>query len=867
MTGNSQKKGRDIYHPLKLASHLGMSEKKRQEKSNPLPGIKSSVTEVLVANGRSFQPFIRTFSYTGENISKSNLGTLIGIFEIDDISEDSAYIVNFLASVAKKEYWSNPRRGAIESFEAALHKINLALSELVKHGNVSWLGRLHGTIGVLEKNNFHFSVTGQAKILLLRNDGISDISTGLASEESRIHPIKTFVEVSSGRLMLDDRVILTSPELLALFSLEELAKNAKRMNRERFMQFLKTALVNELDMSGIILIDVSEEVITPLPKTSKRLSEEKSLENIQNIFSQSAFLDKKTNGTLSAQKSPEQSEEEISPEKAADYVDTKTGHIYVQGTALGEPGRHVRFERFFLTLQELFDMSHFFISAQGKWIRKGKKQLGGAVRTLSEESGLLKRKIGRTLRKQWRKRREALEKQKVADDTIAPSDFVPVPPIITSVSDIPLPKHDLNITKKETFPENHWENLGTQPSDNQLSEEPKTEELPLFIKEKLASFYRNKEKQTPEKPVTETSLFSKRLSALSDRISLSSFAESKKIYRLLESFAQYRKNISLGKRLKENGSQGIRFFRHLPKNTRFGILGFLGLVGCVVLVFLFLKPGKFVPDTTTVSQTENSPSTPPSNNETDSGDGEIALILDDMKETIIVPVILGNETYIITEKNILTVTDRKYFPIPGNNSVRFATVMDDLGLIFIFTETGKIYAWSPISKTFVENTLTLNEKTNVTGIDTYLTYLYVLDSGNDQIYRFPRANNGFGASTAWLKENTPIEETSRFSVNETIFIAADQAVIKGYFRGRETNTFETPTDGLNVTDLYAHPGLTHVYALDTPHKRILVWDQDGRLIRKFSHDTFSEGTALTVNEKTGEIFISTRNSLFSYTLR
>lgn len=74
-----------------------------------------------------------------------------GIFEIDDSSEDSKYIVNFLFSVAKNEYFCNPRRGATESFEAALHKINVALAEIVKHGNIRWLGKLHGTIAILRE--------------------------------------------------------------------------------------------------------------------------------------------------------------------------------------------------------------------------------------------------------------------------------------------------------------------------------------------------------------------------------------------------------------------------------------------------------------------------------------------------------------------------------------------------------------------------------------------------------------------------------------------------------------------------------------------------------------------------------------------
>src|SRR3989344_4728482 len=263
-----------------------MLEKKRPEKIKPALELDKAVTEILVANGRSVEPFIKVFQYSGENVTKSSLGTLVGIFDIAERSEESAYIVNFLASVAKKEYFNNPRRGAIESFEAALHKINLALAELVKHGNIAWLGKLHGALCVLEKNNLHFSVTGDAQILLLRNGNFSEISAGLASEESSLHPIKTFVEVSSGRMMLADKILLTSPELFTLFSLEDLSKNALRMDDERFAQFLRTALINELDMAGTFIIDVQE---GQPPVRAPHRPEVPAEETVHNVFSQQAF--------------------------------------------------------------------------------------------------------------------------------------------------------------------------------------------------------------------------------------------------------------------------------------------------------------------------------------------------------------------------------------------------------------------------------------------------------------------------------------------------------------------------------------------------------------------------------------------------
>ena len=45
-----------------------------------------------------------------------------------------------------------------------------------------------------------------------------DISEGLASDEAKQHPLKTFVDISNGQLAAGDKIIITSPELLDLIS-------------------------------------------------------------------------------------------------------------------------------------------------------------------------------------------------------------------------------------------------------------------------------------------------------------------------------------------------------------------------------------------------------------------------------------------------------------------------------------------------------------------------------------------------------------------------------------------------------------------------------------------------------------------------
>lgn len=241
--------------------------------------------------------------------------------------------------------------------------------------------------------------------------------------------------------------------------------------------------------------------------------------------------------------------------------------------------------------------------------------------------------------------------------------------------------------------------------------------------------------------------------------------------------------------------------------------------------------------------------------------------MNNLSDTIVASVILDDQVYVVTEKNIIAVAENRTFPLPSGMQAKFATAMDDLRLIFVYTENGKLYAWSPIARSFVENTLPLEGNVAVAGIDTYLTYLYVLDSATDQVFRFPRADGGFGTGTSWLKETLAIEAGARLTVNETLFIGLNESTVKAFFRGRSGNTFELPTGGLTLADIYTHPGLTNVYGLDASHKRILIWNQDGRLIKEISHDKLSDGTTLSVNEKQGEFFISTEEALLSYKLR
>jgi hypothetical protein len=343
--------------------------KQRLEKTPAITILEPTFTEIVVAETGDLQPFLKTFRYAPENASQESLGTMLGVFEIGDRSDTSAYIVNFLASVAKKEYFSQSRRSVTDSLEATLHKINRALAELIKQGNTEWLGTLHAAIGVIDKGTLHFSVTGNGSVVLLRSGFLSVISEGLAPEEAATHPLKTFIEVSSGRLQQQDILLLASPELFEIFTPEDLERAAKRFPPDKLNQFIHTALVNQSPIGGVFMLSFKE--ITPVPKTKQVLIEKAPVPktmSINNVFSQNAFhrpvkpsATPQTNILIPQQNAPQSNE----------YTDDTTGHIYVQGeTPNITPPNQQRLEQLEQFFQGLSDRLRPLRHRSGVFVRQ-----------------------------------------------------------------------------------------------------------------------------------------------------------------------------------------------------------------------------------------------------------------------------------------------------------------------------------------------------------------------------------------------------------------------------------------------------------------------------------------------------------------
>lgn len=234
--------------------------------------------ELNICKNKEDQPFLNVFSFSGKNYEEQRLGQVFGVIQVLDKSEHSAYIPNLIAQVIKKEYYRDRKRTVEKAFEAALHKANLALTDLAQHEIIEWMGKLNAVIGAVQKNNFFFTQAGGGRILLFRNKLINDITRGLDDGEGIGHPIKTFSNISSGKIEFSDKLIFATESVFESVKWEELKRHSQVFSSMELDNIFRSTLELESELSGAILINAKEKQIADVPM------EKKKEEKIRNFF-------------------------------------------------------------------------------------------------------------------------------------------------------------------------------------------------------------------------------------------------------------------------------------------------------------------------------------------------------------------------------------------------------------------------------------------------------------------------------------------------------------------------------------------------------------------------------------------------------
>lgn len=303
-------------------------------------------------------------SYLGTLESLENRELVCGKIENKSIPDAFIFYLIELASPFKTKivdrilkclnlhFFSLSEEATLEDFELMLEGINEELSKLVNSGESSWLGNLNSLIGLINDDEVYLSQSGRVGGYIFRKEKISSlVSTGACSS----HPLKTFTDVTSGKLVSGDQLILGNINLFNSLSLNqlrtltkldepqkeilELCRILKKSRQKQINAIIikasesNEALENSPDSSGTIYLDEPNETI-------KIFWNKKILPLLQLFFDKSLRLGKKVNkqSVVYGRKIQDRWQKKYGPE---------TGKLLRQGKKeigklLGETGKKIQ---------------------------------------------------------------------------------------------------------------------------------------------------------------------------------------------------------------------------------------------------------------------------------------------------------------------------------------------------------------------------------------------------------------------------------------------------------------------------------------------------------------------------------------------
>lgn len=202
----------------------------------------------------SITSFCKNYVFT--NKDKPNLGTLFLVLQIDTEKTIAQKISEILSEILKHEYFRKEENIAT-NFEFALSRANQAMSALAEEGHIEWLNKLHALIAVIYDNQIHLATAGKTLACLFRGKETINITEGLIPKKSP-SIMKTFINIISGNLKDDDKLLFATPHVLEYFSWEKIKRIIQKPTIVQAKKDFLSDISNEFEPMSFIILKINE---------------------------------------------------------------------------------------------------------------------------------------------------------------------------------------------------------------------------------------------------------------------------------------------------------------------------------------------------------------------------------------------------------------------------------------------------------------------------------------------------------------------------------------------------------------------------------------------------------------------------------
>jgi len=242
--------------------------------------IKPTSKEILIKDSAK-EGYLDIYSYDyNTDHQKRKLGSLYIIGNVsqgattdidangDGVQDemDIAYMVNLVASLAKREYYAKPDLAAKEAFSATLKKINEIVEEFFKNKGT----KVNIGIFAVAGEDILISKLGKFKILLSRDDQVIDVLNNIALFTKEHVDEREFSNIISGKVKSGDKLLAFYPSRFITSREKTIKDHFVKLTWTDFLEKINSARSGRTQAAcAALYIDINkakESVVAPIPQ-------------------------------------------------------------------------------------------------------------------------------------------------------------------------------------------------------------------------------------------------------------------------------------------------------------------------------------------------------------------------------------------------------------------------------------------------------------------------------------------------------------------------------------------------------------------------------------------------------------------------
>ncbi len=195
----------------------------------------------------------------------------------------------------------------------------------------------------------------------------------------------------------------------------------------------------------------------------------------------------------------------------------------------------------------------------------------------------------------------------------------------------------------------------------------------------------------------------------------------------------------------------------------------------------------------------------------------------------------------------------------------FKILAPDKDSLFFIKKTGEAALLNvPLKKIFSATIVSPRKNRTLDEALIYADRLYILEKNSNQIYKYNKTSAGYKDESAWIKEkNIDLTKSVSFAADGNIYILNTDGKILKFYKGTLLSfnqeeiwpTMETPT---KISTWFEAKNL---YILEPKNKRLVIFDKNGKLIKQFYSEKFTDLKDFVVNEKENKIWVLNKTQI------